>query len=78
MVATVGEHVGTRAVVDDVLLARIRAEFLEMPGLCLTTCQARRLWALEPCACECVLAKLMAAGFVRRTRDGRFVRADMA
>jgi hypothetical protein len=33
--------------VDGALLARVRAEFCEMPGLCLTARQARRLWALD-------------------------------
>jgi hypothetical protein len=77
MAVPVGDHVRTRAVADDVLLARIRAEYLEMPGLCLTARQARRLWALEPGACDSVLTTLLADGFVRCTSDGRFVRADI-
>jgi hypothetical protein len=28
-------------------LRRIRGEYLEMPGLCLTLAQAQRLWGLE-------------------------------
>jgi hypothetical protein len=63
--------------VDAVLLTRIRAEFREMPGLGLTAPQARRLWGLEAPVCDTVLACLMADGFLRRTVDGRFVRADM-
>jgi hypothetical protein len=30
------------------LLARIRAEYRDMPGLCLTAAQAARLWDLTP------------------------------
>jgi hypothetical protein len=66
-----------RAAVDDALLRRIRSEFREMPGLCLTARQARRLWALEPSVCNAVLASLVEDGFLRRTGDGGFVRADM-
>ena len=32
----------------EALLARIRGEYNEMPGLSLSPGQARRLWALEP------------------------------
>lgn len=63
--------------VDTVLLTRIRAEFCEMPGLRLTPPQARRLWGLEAPVCDTVIAWLMADGFLRRTADGHFVRADM-
>jgi hypothetical protein len=64
--------------VDGALLARVRAEFCEMPGLCLTSSQARRLWALDGAVCKTVLAALIQDGFLRRTRDGSFGRADMA
>ncbi len=30
------------------LATRARAEFREMPGMCLTTAQAARLWQLSP------------------------------
>ncbi len=63
---------------DDALLRRIRAEFREMPGLCLTVPQARRLWALQDSACEAVLARLLHDGFLRFTADGSFVRADVS
>ena len=38
----------TRHQVNERLIRRVRAEFLEMPGLCLTIDQAQRLWSLEP------------------------------
>jgi hypothetical protein len=55
---------------------RIRGEFLEMPGLRLTSDQARRLWRLDETACEAVLGALVDARFLARTRDGAFVRQD--
>jgi len=56
------------------LLGRIRAEFLEMPGLCLTLEQSRRLWCLEPRVCEALMNSLIASRFLRRTNRGLFVR----
>ena len=53
------------------LLRRIRAEFLEMPGLCLTIQQAQRLWSLEPRACEARLNSLIDSQFLRRTGRNR-------
>jgi len=55
------------------LARRIRAEFLEMPGLCLTIEQAQRLWSLERRKCEAVLRSLIDARFLRRTDRGLFV-----
>ena len=55
---------------------RIRAEYLEMPGLCLTRKQMRRLWLLDDAACEAVIDELVASGFLRRRADGAFVRAQ--
>ena len=55
------------------LVRRIRAEFLEMPGLCLTIEQAQRLWSLEPRTCEALLNSLIDSRFLRRTNRGLFV-----
>lgn len=57
-------------------LVRIRAEYLEMPGLSLTDRQAARLWGLDPHACAALLDHLVQQQFLRRTREGAFVRAD--
>lgn len=57
---------------DWVLL--VRSEFIEMPGLCLTKPQAQRLWGLDPIVCEAVLEALVDAEFLRRTRDGFYLR----
>ena len=60
------------------IINRVRGEFLEMPGLRLTEPQARRLWALEPSLCTAVLTELVENGFLLRTREGAFVRVDVA
>ncbi len=57
---------------NDPLLRRIRSEFLEMPGLCLTLEQAARLWNLDPQTSQMVLHMLQEEGFLTRTGDGRF------
>lgn len=56
------------------LLMRVRSEFLEMPGLRLTTRQAARLWGIDGTMSERVLTRLEGAGFLLRTRDGAYMR----
>ena len=53
---------------------RIYSEYLEMPGLRLTSAQAQRLWGLEADACANVLHVLVEGGFLRRTDAGQYVR----
>ena len=60
----------------DELIVRVRGEYLEMPGLSLTIPQAQRLWAVEHSTCVQVFDSLVDARWLRRTRRGRFVRAD--
>jgi hypothetical protein len=55
------------------LIRQVRAEFLEMPGLCLTRAQAQRLWSLDPPTCEALLNSLIDSRFLRRTARGLFV-----
>ena len=55
------------------LSMRIRAEFLEMPGLKLTLPQARRLWHLDETSCRHALTALAAEGFLYQTRTGAYV-----
>jgi hypothetical protein len=55
------------------LLERIRGEYLEMPGLCLTLAQACRLWQMTTPDCEAVLGRLVEDGFLARTGHGAFV-----
>jgi hypothetical protein len=54
-------------------LRRVRAEFLEMPGLKLTVSQAQRLWGFDRPTCEAVIDELTEARFLSRTRDGSVV-----
>jgi hypothetical protein len=58
------------------LLARIRREYLGLPGLKLTIPQAQRLWSLDRALCERALTLLQEHRFLRRTVGGTFVRAD--
>jgi len=44
--------------------ARIRAEYEEMPGMCLTLSQAARLFDLEPAFCARVLDSLVTDGAI--------------
>ena len=58
------------------VLQRIRGEYLEMPGLTLTTAQAQRLWGLDRNTCASLLAALVDAKFLKTTRDGAYIRVD--
>ena len=57
-------------------LRRIKSEFVEMPGLRLSTAQAQRLLGLDAQFCDAILAALVDAKFLLKTGDGIFVRAD--
>ena len=59
---------------EETLIERIRGEFLEMPGLCLTWAQAARLLALERDTSRELPRKLWEAGFLRLTVNGAYVR----
>jgi hypothetical protein len=56
------------------LLQRVRAEYLEMPGLLLTAAQVQRLCGIEPTMCQLVLNSLVTAKFLRLKSDGRYAR----
>ena len=58
------------------LIARLRAEFREMPGLQLTSAQAARLFRIEPSLCDRLLEALMTEGVLSRGRDGRYGRPE--
>jgi hypothetical protein len=62
----------------DAVLTRVQGEFLEMPGLRLTTPQARRLWGLDAASCDALLGALVEANFLFQTRDGAFMRVESA
>lgn len=57
-----------------IILTRIRAEYLEMPGLRLTLEQARRLYGVERALCQIVLDALVDARFLCVKSDGAYVR----
>ena len=57
------------------LMALMRAEYVEMPGLSVTPAQARRLWAVDRATCDEAFSRLIAAGLVRTTARGTLVRA---
>ena len=59
---------------SETVLRRVRAEFLEMPGLKLTISQAQRLWGMDRSTCEALIEELTAARFLSWTRDGSVVR----
>ena len=56
------------------LLERIRAEYLEMPGLCLTPEQLQRLCGVEPTLCRLVLDSLVDAKFLCLKSNGTYAR----
>ena len=60
----------------DEAMELMKMEYAEMPELKLTFCQARRLWNLSEEMCERALTALMGSGFLRRTRDGCYIRSS--
>lgn len=70
-------HDGTSAAgphLDGQAVSRVRAEFAALPGLSLTTEQARLVFDLDRGLCERVLDALVAEGFLSRTPHGTFRR----
>ena len=59
------------------LIRRIKAEYLEMPGLHLSAAQARRLWSLDAGTCTTVLEALLADRFLACTSSGTYRRFDL-
>jgi hypothetical protein len=55
-------------------IQRVRAEYLEMPGLRLTADQVHRLCGVEQTMCQLALDSLVASKFLRVTSDGRYAR----
>jgi hypothetical protein len=60
--------------IDQPVLERLRGEYLEMPGLNLTTEQVQRLCGIEPTICQRVLETLVEARFLRLRSDGTYAR----
>jgi len=57
-------------------LDRLRAEFLEMPGLRLTAEQVHRLCGVERAACASALDALVEERFLCAKPDGTYVRTS--
>lgn len=56
------------------LIERIKSEYMEMPGLRLTTTQAARLWNLSVRTSERVMAALVERRFLIRDSRGAYRR----
>jgi len=57
----------------DSVVARVRGEYSEMPGLQLTCAQACRLWHMHIATCEQLLEQLVQEGFLSKTGKGTYV-----
>jgi hypothetical protein len=57
----------------DSLVARVRGEYSEMPGLRLTVSQACRLWHVDVSTCEMLFEALLREGFLYKTRTGAYI-----
>jgi hypothetical protein len=57
------------------LTLRVQAEYAEMPGLNVTMAQAQRLLDIDRQTCVLVFRTLTQQGVLKRTAQGRFVRA---
>ena len=56
------------------VLNRLRAEYLEMPGLCLKREQVQRLCGIEQTMCQLVLDSLVDEQFLCVKADGQYAR----
>jgi hypothetical protein len=61
--------------VNQEVLERVRAEYLEMPGMRLTSRQVQRLCGVEVTTCASVLNTLVARKFLCQNLDGTYARS---
>ena len=61
---------------DHRVLERLRAEYLEMPGMKLRREQVQRLCGIEQTMCILVLDALVKTGFLCLKSDGTYVRTE--
>ena len=59
----------------DMMLQRVCGEFMEMPGLRLTSQQAQRLWGVDERTCEVLLDHLVETKFLCRSAHGMYCRS---
>lgn len=57
-------------------ITRIRAEFLEMPGMRLTSDQIQRLCGVDAEMCDDAIAELVRTKFLTRLDDGTYARTS--
>jgi hypothetical protein len=55
------------------LVARVRGEYREMPGLRLTFAQACRLWQVDAPTCETLLQQLVREAFLYKADNGAYI-----
>jgi hypothetical protein len=55
-------------------VAKVQAEYLEMPGLALTRWQMRRMWLLDAPLCDAVVDALVASEFLWLRADNKYAR----
>jgi hypothetical protein len=60
------------------LVARVRGEYFEMPGLRVTLAQACRLWQVDASTCEMLFEYLVRMGVLCKTDSGFCVRRSSA
>jgi hypothetical protein len=60
----------------EVLVARVRGEYAEMPGLRVTAVQASVLWQVDAETCERLLGQLVEESFLRRDSGYYLVAKD--
>ena len=80
MMTTLSKATGGSAspgMIDGALMARVRGEYREMPGLCLTVQQACRLWQINLTDCTRILDVLVAQHFLKRSATGAFIADDL-
>ena len=56
------------------LIRRVRSEFEEMPGLCLTLAQASKLFGISSDACARIFSQLSEEGLLRPIRNSTYAR----
>ena len=56
------------------LMMRMQGDYLEEPGLTLTLSDAQRRFGVDEITCEAVLAALVEAGVLTKTREGTYAR----
>jgi hypothetical protein len=57
------------------VINRVRAEYLEMPGMRLTNRQVQRLCGIDAAVCKDVLETMVETNFLSIKPDGTYVRA---